>query len=68
VIAASDYVLAVTESVRAFLPQDRSYHTLGTDGFGRSDTRAALRDYFKVSAEHIADTALNALQNEPSPP
>jgi pyruvate dehydrogenase E1 component len=68
VIAASDYVLAVTESVRAFLPQGRSYHTLGTDGFGRSDTRAALRDYFKVSAEHIADTALNALQNEPSPP
>jgi pyruvate dehydrogenase E1 component len=68
VIAASDYVLAVTESVRAFLPEDRSYHTLGTDGFGRSDTRAALRDYFKVSAEHIADTALNAFQNEPSPP
>jgi pyruvate dehydrogenase E1 component len=66
VIAASDYVIAVTESVRAFIPQNRSYHTLGTDGFGRSDTRAALRDFFHVSAEHIANTALNALAHEPS--
>ncbi len=62
IVAASDYVLAVTESVRAFIPKGRSYHTLGTDGFGRSDTRAALREYFQVSAEHIAKTALNALQ------
>jgi pyruvate dehydrogenase E1 component len=64
VIAASDYVVAVTESVRAFVPQNRCYHTLGTDGFGRSDTRAALRDYFQVSAEHIAKAALNALKQE----
>ncbi|MEI6717289.1 MAG: pyruvate dehydrogenase (acetyl-transferring), homodimeric type, partial [Betaproteobacteria bacterium] len=40
VFAASDYVCAVTESVRAFIPEGRSYKTLGTDGFGRSDTRA----------------------------
>jgi pyruvate dehydrogenase E1 component len=58
VIAASDYVIAVTESVQSLHPQNRSYHTLGTDGFGRSDTRAALRDFFHVSAEHIANTAL----------
>ena len=65
IVAASDYVLAVTESIRAFIPQTRSYHTLGTDGFGRSDTRAALRDYFHVSAEHIAKTAMNALKHAP---
>ena len=63
IVAASDYVLAVTESIRAFIPQSRSYHTLGTDGFGRSDTRAALRDYFHVSAEHIAQTAEKALKH-----
>jgi len=63
IVAASDYVLAVTESIRAFIPHTRSYHTLGTDGFGRSDTRAALRDYFHVSAEHIAQTAEKALKH-----
>ncbi len=63
IVAASDYVLAVTESIRAFVPNTRPYHTLGTDGFGRSDTRAALRDYFQVSAEHIAKTAMKALEH-----
>jgi pyruvate dehydrogenase E1 component len=63
IVPASDYVLAVTESIRAFIPHSRSYHTLGTDGFGRSDTRAALRDYFHVSAEHIAQTAEKALKH-----
>ena len=53
VIAASDYVRAVPESIRAFVPQGRSYSTLGTDGFGRSDTRAALRAFFKVDAASI---------------
>ncbi len=62
VIAASDYVRAVPEQVRAFVP--RKYVTLGTDGFGRSDTRAALRDFFEVSREHIAVAALSALAAE----
>ena len=62
IIAASDYVRAVPESVRAHLPAGRSYHTLGTDGFGRSDTRAALRQFFGVDADHIAATAQRALQ------
>jgi pyruvate dehydrogenase E1 component len=57
VLAASDYVCAVTESVRAFIPEGRSYKTLGTDGFGRSDTRAALRNYFKVDAVAIVRAA-----------
>ena len=58
VVAASDYVCAVTESVRAFIPEGRRYKTLGTDGFGRSDTRAALRNYFEVDAAAIVRAAL----------
>ena len=61
IIAATDYVCAVPESVRAFLPADRSYLTLGTDGFGRSDTRAALRGYFGVDAASIVRAALGHL-------
>ncbi|MGA8513307.1 MAG: pyruvate dehydrogenase (acetyl-transferring), homodimeric type [Burkholderiaceae bacterium] len=61
-IAATDYVRALPESVRAYLPAGRSYTTLGTDGFGRSDTRAALRAYFKVDASSIAQAALGACQ------
>ena len=48
---------AVAESVRAFLPEGRRYLTLGTDGFGRSDTRAALRQFFGVDAAAIVRAA-----------
>ena len=61
VIAATDYVRAVPESVRAFVPEGRRYTTLGTDGFGRSDTRAALRRFFAVDADSIAQAAMRAL-------
>jgi pyruvate dehydrogenase E1 component len=61
VIAATDYVRAVPESVRAFVPDGRRYTTLGTDGFGRSDTRAALRRFFAVDAGSIAQAALQSL-------
>lgn len=61
VIAASDYVRAVPEAVRAHLPAGRRYVTLGTDGFGRSDTRAALRAFFGVDAASIASAARAAL-------
>jgi pyruvate dehydrogenase E1 component len=57
IIAATDYVRSVPESVRAFIPEGRSFMTLGTDGFGRSDTRAALREFFAVNAEAIEKTA-----------
>jgi pyruvate dehydrogenase E1 component len=60
IVAATDYVRAVPESVRAYLPAGRSYATLGTDGFGRSDTRAALRAYFKVDAAAIVQRAIAA--------
>jgi pyruvate dehydrogenase E1 component len=57
-VAASDYVRAVPESIRAYVPEGRAYVTLGTDGFGRSDTRSALREFFGVDAAHIARAAL----------
>ncbi len=59
VIAVSDYVRAVPETVRAYVPAP--FVTLGTDGFGRSDTRAALRDFFEVDAKWITYTALAEL-------
>ena len=62
VIAATDYVRAVPESVRAFVPEGRRYRTLGTDGFGRSDTRAALRRFFAVDADSIAQAAMRTLK------
>ena len=59
VIAASDYVKAVADSIRAWVPAP--YVALGTDGFGRSDTRAALRDHFGVSAAWIAFATIEKL-------
>ncbi len=61
VIAASDYVRAVPESIRAHVPSGLHYVTLGTDGFGRSDTRAALRDFFGVDAQRIVQVATQAI-------
>ena len=59
VIAASDYVRAVPEQIRAYV--SAPYRTLGTDGFGRSDTRAQLRDFFEVGADWIVLYALDSL-------
>ncbi|MDP3356901.1 MAG: transketolase C-terminal domain-containing protein, partial [Polaromonas sp.] len=64
IIAATDYVRAVPESIRAFLPPERSYLTLGTDGFGRSDTRAALRGFFGVDAASIVKAARHQLASQ----
>ena len=57
IVAVSDYVRAVPESIRQHIPVNRPYITLGTDGFGRSDTRTALREFFGVSAQQIVDAA-----------
>ncbi|MDB5981878.1 MAG: Pyruvate dehydrogenase component [Pseudomonas sp.] len=59
VIAASDYVRAVPELIGSYL--ENHYTVLGTDGFGRSDTRAALRNFFEVDRYHIVLGALTAL-------
>jgi pyruvate dehydrogenase E1 component len=59
VVAATDYTKALPSAIAPWLAG--SFVVLGTDGFGRSDGRAALRDYFEVDARHIAWAALRAL-------
>ncbi len=59
VIAATDYVRLYAEQIRAFVPH--KYYVLGTDGFGRSDTRARLRRFFEVDRCHVVVNALYAL-------
>ncbi|CAN5595260.1 pyruvate dehydrogenase (acetyl-transferring), homodimeric type [soil metagenome] len=59
IVAATDYMKAVPDMVARWI--DRPFTVLGTDGFGRSDTREALREHFEVNAEHIAYAALHAL-------
>ena len=49
VVAASDYMKAFADQIRPFVPRDRIYKVLGTDGFGRSDSRAKLRHFFEVN-------------------
>ena len=64
VVAATDYVRAVPEQLRAWVPAGRRYVTLGTDGFGCSDSRAQLREFFEVSPRHIVLRALQALADD----
>jgi pyruvate dehydrogenase E1 component len=59
IVAATDYMKALPDMVAPWI--DRPYTVLGTDGFGRSDTREALREHFEVNAEHIAYAALHGL-------
>jgi pyruvate dehydrogenase E1 component len=58
-VAASDYVKALPESVSQWMP--RPLIALGTDGFGRSESRASLRDFFAVDAKHIVLATLTGL-------
>jgi pyruvate dehydrogenase E1 component len=62
VIASTDYVQAYADQIRAFVP--RPYTVLGTDGYGRSDRRPALRRHFEVDRHHVAVAALKALADE----
>jgi pyruvate dehydrogenase E1 component len=62
VIAASDYMRTVADLIRNWVA--RRYVALGTDGFGRSDTRQQLRDFFEVDRRHVAVAALKALADE----
>ena len=63
-VAASDYIKALPDSVSKWFP--RPLYSLGTDGFGRSEGRAELRDFFEVDAKHIVLATLHALANEGS--
>ena len=62
VIASTDYMKAYADQIRAFVP--RHYVTLGTDGFGRSDSRENLRRFFEVDRYHVVVAALKALADE----
>jgi pyruvate dehydrogenase E1 component len=62
VIAATDYIRLYADQIRAFVPQ--RYVVLGTDGYGRSDTRENLRRHFEVDRQSIAVAALKALADE----
>jgi len=61
-VAASDYTAALPVSVARWAP--RHFVTLGTDGFGRSGSRASLRDFFEVDYRYIVLAALGALHKE----
>jgi pyruvate dehydrogenase E1 component len=62
VIAATDYMRMYADKIRACVP--RRYHVLGTDGFGRSDTREKLRRFFEVDRHFVTVAALKALADE----
>jgi pyruvate dehydrogenase E1 component len=66
VVAATDYMKAFSDQIRAFMP--KRYRVLGTDGFGRSDYRVRLRRFFEVDRHFIALAALKALADEEQVP
>jgi pyruvate dehydrogenase E1 component len=63
-VAATDYMRIVPDQIRPWMPG--RFFVLGTDGFGRSDSRAALRDFFEVDRHHVVVAALKALADEGS--
>ena len=64
VVAASDYIKTFADQIRPFIPGDRPYRVLGTDGYGRSDSRAKLRYFFEVNRHFVAVAALKALADK----
>jgi pyruvate dehydrogenase E1 component len=65
-VVSSDWVRAHAEQIRAYVPM--AYHVLGTDGFGRSDNRPALRDFFEIDRRWIVLQSLYALAREGAVP
>ncbi len=64
IVVSTDYMRTYAEQVRAFIPRDRHYKVLGTDGYGRSDTRAKLREFFEVNRYFVVIAALKSLADE----
>ena len=64
IVVSTDYMRTFAEQVRAFIPKDRSYKVLGTDGFGRSDSREKLREFFEVNRYFVVIAALKSLADE----
>jgi pyruvate dehydrogenase E1 component len=61
IVAVTDFLKAVPDQISRWIPPNRSYTSLGTDGFGRSDTREALRQHFEVDTPHIVVAVLAGL-------
>jgi pyruvate dehydrogenase E1 component len=61
-VAATDYMRTVPDQIRQWVPG--RYHVLGTDGYGRSDSRAALRGFFEIDRRYIALAALKSLADD----
>jgi pyruvate dehydrogenase E1 component len=64
IVATTDYIRSFAEQIRPYVPQGRSFKVLGTDGFGRSDSRAKLREFFEVNRYYITVAALRSLADE----
>jgi pyruvate dehydrogenase E1 component len=64
IVASTDYMRLFADQIRPYIPRGREYRVLGTDGFGRSDTRAKLRHFFEVDRHFIVLAALRALADE----
>jgi pyruvate dehydrogenase E1 component len=64
VIASTDYMKLFADQIRPYIPSKRSYTVLGTDGFGRSDSRVKLREHFEVNRHFVVIAALKALADE----
>ena len=62
ILAASDYMRINSDQIRPYV--NKSFYSLGTDGFGRSDTRKNLRKFFEVDKEHIVTYGLSVLAKE----
>ena len=64
IVATTDYMRLFAAQIRADIPSGRTYKVLGTDGFGRSDSRAKLREFFEVNRYYITVASLRALADE----
>ncbi|WP_395401839.1 pyruvate dehydrogenase (acetyl-transferring), homodimeric type [Pseudoduganella sp. UC29_106] len=64
IVATTDYMRSFAEQIRPYMPKGRTYKVLGTDGFGRSDSRAKLREFFEVNRYYITVAALRSLADE----
>jgi pyruvate dehydrogenase E1 component len=64
IVASTDYMRLFADQIRPLMPQGRAYRVLGTDGFGRSDTRQKLRQFFEVDRHYVTVAALKALAEE----
>ena len=62
ILAASDYMRMNSDQIRPYI--SKSFYSLGTDGYGRSDTRKNLRRFFEVDKDHIVAYGLSVLANE----